>query len=83
MNPYLDQRPDKPHDHVGDHFSMPMLTTLLQAHRLSISLDTEGRILTSPSSPGPGRIDMGVGKSHPECFTKNLKDPESQKYPYP
>ena len=25
-----------------------------QAHRLSISLDTEGRVLTSPSSPGPG-----------------------------
>ena len=62
---------------------MPMLTTLLQAHRLSISLDTEGRILTSPSSPGPGRINMRVGKSHPESYTKNLKDPEFQKYPYP
>ena len=67
----------------GRPFFMSMLTTLLQAHRLSISLDTEGRILTSPSSPGPGRIDMSVGKSHPVSYTKNLKDSESQKYPYP
>lgn len=41
------------HDPTGSLEMIPENCPLDPAHRLSISLDTEGRVLTSPSSPGP------------------------------
>jgi len=41
------------HDPTGSLEMIPENCPLDPAHRLSISLDTDGRLLTSPSSPGP------------------------------
>jgi len=51
----LDMRNRSHHEHdpTGSLEMIPENCPLDPAHRLSISLDTEGRVLTSPSSPGP------------------------------
>lgn len=49
----LRNRSHHEHDPTGSLEMIPENCPLDPAHRLSISLDTEGRILTSPSSPGP------------------------------
>jgi hypothetical protein len=69
------------HDPTGSLEMIPENCPLDPAHRLSISLDTDGRVLTSPSSPGPEtpqRLCQTLGRQTHAAASLHVKQDNSR-----